>query len=58
MEMDDTPPWCTSADSGGYSAYRDDPPTHQRHPPDQLTYPTAQIRHQGAQAVKRGRHAG
>jgi hypothetical protein len=34
------------------------PPVRQRRPPDQWTYPTAQVRHQGAQAPKRGRRVG
>ena len=70
---DDTPPWFVdetgaSQLSGaplpiqptqeGTQSTESTPPARQRRPPDQLTYPTAQIHHRGAQAIKRGRRAG
>ena len=66
---DDTPPWFaneagasqlsgaplpTQPTQEGTQPTESTPPTRQRRPPDQLTYRTTQIRHRGAQAVKRG----
>jgi hypothetical protein len=66
---DDTPPWFP--DEAGASQLLGaplptqptqptewTPPARQRRPLDQVTYPTAQIRHRGAQGVKRGCRAG